>query len=113
MIKEISLGEKLKQARLRKKYTQKYVYEHFGIKQSTFSSWERGIANPDHSMFFKLCEFYGIQNINDFLQTEDIEKFLEHEQNISNKSNGKINNDTKDYKSIIDNQITEHEQKLI
>lgn len=44
----------LKDLRFKAGYTQKDVYEHFGIPQSTFSSWEVGKSEPSGEMLIKL-----------------------------------------------------------
>lgn len=51
-------SNKLKDLRLKSGYSQKDVYEHFQIPQSTFSSWEVGKSEPSGEMLLKLCEFY-------------------------------------------------------
>lgn len=52
-------GLLLKQLRERSGLSQRTVYEKFGVKQSTFSSWERGVSEPPLSIFFELMMFYG------------------------------------------------------
>ena len=56
----------LKDLRLKAGYTQKDVYEHFGIPQSTFSSWEVGKSEPSGEMLIKLCEFYKCDIMKEF-----------------------------------------------
>lgn len=56
----------LKDIRLKAGYTQKDVYEHFGIPQSTFSSWEIGKSEPSGEMLIKLCEFYKCDMMKEF-----------------------------------------------
>lgn len=51
-------SEQLKALRKNAGYTQKEVYQHFGIPQSTFASWENGISEPSGEMLIKLCRFY-------------------------------------------------------
>lgn len=57
-------SRKLKDLRLKAGYSQKEVYEHFGIPQSTFSSWEVGKSEPPGDMLIKLCQFYKCDMIN-------------------------------------------------
>ena len=57
-------SKKLKDLRLKAGYSQKEVYEHFGIPQSTFSSWEVGKSEPPGDMLIKLCQFYKCDMIN-------------------------------------------------
>lgn len=57
-------AETLKEMRIRAGYSQKDVYERFDIRQSTFSAWETGRAEPSADMLLKLCKLY---NVNDIL----------------------------------------------
>lgn len=57
-------SRKLKDLRLKAGCSQKEVYEHFGIPQSTFSSWEVGKSEPPGDMLIKLCQFYKCDMIN-------------------------------------------------
>ncbi len=59
-----NFAETLKEMRIRAGYSQKDVYEMFNIRQSTFSAWETGRAEPSADMLLKLCQLY---NINDIL----------------------------------------------
>lgn len=66
-----NFSKKLKDMRLKAGYSQKEVYEHFGIPQSTFSSWEVGKSEPPGDMLFKLCEFYKCDMIKDLSTDEN------------------------------------------
>lgn len=57
-------AETLKEMRIKAGYSQKEVYEMFNIRQSTFSAWETGRAEPSADMLLKLCKLY---NVNDIL----------------------------------------------
>lgn len=57
-------AETLKEMRVNAGYSQKEVYEMFNIRQSTFSAWETGRAEPSADMLLKLCKLY---NVNDVL----------------------------------------------
>lgn len=59
-------SNKLKELRKRAGYTQKEVYEHFEIPQSTFSSWEVGKSEPSGEMLMQLCEFYNCDIMEEF-----------------------------------------------
>lgn len=63
-------SRKLKDLRLKAGYSQREVYEHFGIPQSTFSSWEVGKSEPPGDMLIKLCEFYKCDMIKDLSSDE-------------------------------------------
>ena len=62
----------LKSLRLKAGYSQKDVYEHFKIPQSTFSSWEVGKSEPSGEMLIKLCEFYKCDMVKEFSSDNDI-----------------------------------------
>ncbi len=68
----------LKSLRLKAGYSQKDVYEHFKIPQSTFSSWEVGKSEPSGEMLIKLCEFYKCDMIKEFSSNNDL-NYLEWE----------------------------------
>lgn len=59
-------SQTLKELRIRAQYTQKQVYEHFNIPQSTFSSWEVGKSEPSGDMLIKLCNFYRCDMMKEF-----------------------------------------------
>lgn len=65
-------SNKLKNLRLKAGFSQKDVYEHFKIPQSTFSSWEVGKSEPSGDMLIKLCEFYKCDMIKEFSTDEDL-----------------------------------------
>lgn len=53
----------LKELRIQAGYSQKDVYDMLGIRQSTFSAWETGRAEPSADMLLKLCKLYNIKDI--------------------------------------------------
>lgn len=63
-------SNKLKELRKRAGYTQKQVYDHFNIPQSTFSSWEVGKSEPSGAMLLKLCTFYNCDMLKEFSESE-------------------------------------------
>ncbi len=65
-------SNKLKDLRLKAGYSQKDVYEHFKIPQSTFSSWEVGKSEPSGEMLIKLCDFYKCDMVKEFSSDEDL-----------------------------------------
>ncbi len=65
-------SSKLKDLRLKAGYSQKDVYEHFQIPQSTFSSWEVGKSEPSGEMLLKLCEFYKCDMMKEFSSEENL-----------------------------------------
>lgn len=79
-----SLGARLKLARLKNNFSQKYVCSLLGVKQSTFSSWERDVAEPNHIMLLELCRLYKIDNIMDFFTADNIENFFEDNKKEKN-----------------------------
>ncbi|MCC8164387.1 MAG: helix-turn-helix transcriptional regulator [Lachnospiraceae bacterium] len=58
-----NFAETLKELRINAGYSQKQVYEMFNIRQSTFSAWETGRAEPSADMLLKLCQLYKVTDI--------------------------------------------------
>lgn len=65
-------SNKLKELRLKAGYSQKDVYEHFNIPQSTFSSWEVGKSEPSGEMLLKLCSFYKCDMMKEFSSEDNL-----------------------------------------
>lgn len=55
-----SLGELLKENRLRCKMTQEFVAETLGVSRQAVSKWENGTADPSTSNLMALAKLYGI-----------------------------------------------------
>lgn len=55
-----SLGELLKENRLRCKMTQEFVAETMGVSRQAVSKWENGIADPSTSNLLALSKLYGV-----------------------------------------------------
>jgi|GEM_PF-556070 len=64
-MRSVDIASKLKEARVRAGFTQKYVYEKIGVPQSTFSSWETGKSEPNAETFLNLCNMYGIKSLDE------------------------------------------------
>jgi Predicted transcriptional regulators len=55
------LGDRLKTLRDNKGWSQKYVAQKIGLKQSsTYSNWEYGIRDPDTETLSKLADIYEV-----------------------------------------------------
>lgn len=63
------LGECLKAVRVSRKLKQSEVAERLGIKQSTYSNYERGDRDMNIDLMTKFCEIFGI-TMNDLLGME-------------------------------------------
>ncbi|MCI5892892.1 MAG: helix-turn-helix domain-containing protein [Clostridiales bacterium] len=63
------ISRKLKQARLTADMSQREMYEKLNIKQSTFSAWETGKAEPDIKTFLEMCRIYGIEDIQGYFNS--------------------------------------------
>lgn len=55
-----SLGEELKENRLRCKMTQEFVAEALGVSRQAVSKWENGVVDPSTSNLLALAKLYGI-----------------------------------------------------
>jgi transcriptional regulator with XRE-family HTH domain len=55
-----SLGEALKEHRIRCKMTQEFVAEHLGVSRQAVSKWENGTSDPSTSNLLALAKLYGI-----------------------------------------------------
>lgn len=85
------ISEKLKIARQMRGYTQKTVCEILNIKQSTFSSWERGVSEPDSLTLFSLCKLYNINNIAEYFTSENSDNYFNN--NTSKNIFSSLNNE--------------------
>lgn len=55
-----SLGETLKEHRIKCKMTQEFVAESIGVSRQAVSKWERGVADPSTSNLFELAKLFGV-----------------------------------------------------
>lgn len=55
-----SLGEALKEHRIRCKMTQEFVAEHLGVSRQAVSKWESGTSDPSTTNLLALAKLYGI-----------------------------------------------------
>lgn len=55
-----SLGEALKEQRLRCQMTQEFVAEHLGVSRQAVSKWENGTSDPSTSNLLALAKLYGV-----------------------------------------------------
>ena len=53
----------LKKLRIKRGYTQKYVHEALGIRQSDFSRYEAGKFTPKLETAILIAEFYKIETV--------------------------------------------------
>ena len=63
-----SLGEVLKEHRVRCHMTQEFVAEHLGVSRQAVSKWENGSADPSTSNLLALAKLYNI-DATDLLRT--------------------------------------------
>lgn len=57
-----SLGEVLKENRLRCKMTQEFVAETLGVSRQAVSKWENGTSDPSTSNLIALAKLYGVSS---------------------------------------------------
>ena len=55
-----SLGEALKENRLRCQMTQEFVAERLGVSRQAVSKWENGTSDPSTSNLLALARLYGV-----------------------------------------------------
>ena len=55
-----SLGEALKENRIRCQMTQEFVAESIGVSRQAVSKWENGTSEPNTSNLMALARLYGI-----------------------------------------------------
>ena len=55
-----SLGEALKDHRLRCQMTQEFVAERLGVSRQAVSKWENGTSDPSTSNLLALAKLYGV-----------------------------------------------------
>lgn len=55
-----SLGEALKENRIRCQMTQEFVAEHLGVSRQAVSKWENGTSDPSTSNLLALAKLYGV-----------------------------------------------------
>ena len=55
-----SLGEILKEERLRCQMTQEFVAESLGVSRQAVSKWESGASDPSTSNLLALAKLYGV-----------------------------------------------------
>lgn len=89
----VRFAQTIKNARLKKGYTQSQLADLLNVSNKTISKWETGICLPDVIVYLELCKILGI-SINEFLAGEDI-----IEENIEQKSEENILKITKDNKT--------------
>lgn len=75
----MSLGEKLKQIRVKKGLSQASVGEHLNLTRQTISKWENDNGYPDLDNLVRLSEYYEV-SIDELLKRpQDLEKKTEEE----------------------------------
>ena len=55
-----TLGETLKEHRIRCHMTQEFVAEHLGVSRQAVSKWENGTSDPSTSNLLALAKLFGI-----------------------------------------------------
>ena len=55
-----SLGEALKEHRIRCRMTQEFVAEHLGVSRQAVSKWENGTSDPSTGNLLALAKLYGV-----------------------------------------------------
>ncbi len=55
-----TLGESLKEHRIRRQMTQEFVAESLGVSRQAVSKWESGTASPSTANLLALAKLYGV-----------------------------------------------------
>ncbi len=81
--------KKLKDARIKAKFTQEEIAEELNVSRQTISNWENEKSYPDIISVIELSDFYSI-SLDDLLKGD--EKMIEHLEESTNivKSNQKL-----------------------
>lgn len=69
-----SLGEVLRENRLRCKMTQEFVSETLGVSRQAVSKWENGTSDPSTSNLIALAKLYGVSSEELLRDTNNIQK---------------------------------------
>ena len=65
------IGERIKQLRKAKGYSQYKVADKLNITQGAVSQWEQGKSNPDTAQLIALADLFGV-SIDDLLDRPDV-----------------------------------------
>ena len=85
----MSLGKKLKQARLNKNLSQDFMAEMLEVSQKTYSNFENNKTTPNFSQIEEISKILDI-SILDFL--EDTEKYNFYQNNTGTNNGFVVNN---------------------
>ncbi len=77
---QLKIGRFIAECRKQKDLTQMQLAEKLGITDKAVSKWERGIAMPDSSIMFELCDILGI-SVNELLSGEKIDMENNNQKN--------------------------------
>lgn len=85
----MEIGKKLKDARIKAKFTQEEIAEELNVSRQTISNWENEKSYPDIISVIELSNLYSI-SLDDLLKGD--EKMIEHLEESTNivKSNQKL-----------------------
>lgn len=99
----MTLGEKLKKARINKNFTQEYLAEVLNISQKTYSNFENDKSKPDFSQVEEISKVLEI-SVLDFLSSDGLSFNYD---NVQGGNNGFI------YQSQLPEKLIEqYEQRL-
>ena len=75
----MALGERLKESRVTKGFSQGDVAEYLNISRQSISKWENNNSYPDLDNLVKLSTYYGVS----------IDELLKENQNLKQKNRNK------------------------
>lgn len=76
------IGDRIRQYRERKHYTQKEFAEKIGVSNSRVSNWEQGINRPDVDILKSICEALEVSPSELLDVRLDPGEFSEHEKQL-------------------------------
>ena len=78
--RQMALGERLKESRVNKGYSQGDVADHLNISRQSISKWENGNSYPDLDNLVKLSTYYEV-SIDELLkENQELKKKIEQNE---------------------------------
>lgn len=105
-----TLGEKLKEARLKKELSQKEVSEKLFLSRQSISKWENDLCLPDLENFKKICHLYQV-DFNEILGEGDCIESIEKESEKNEQESAEPEDTTEITQEARQEELTEQREK--